>query len=372
MELSQNGSELKVPPRLETPLLLARTIRGLENISGREISDNGWGALESVSHREVFFRPSHANSEVLDLRTVDDVFLVVHVAQEVGTTKADLADFGARLREEEFRTQVLAAMSEFPHYAGRMLSPQFNVSASFLGKRNYTRFDIEDVVGEAICQSIQGTYHSRRNEAVPPKETASWRVMIRDGEAVIAIRLGQSPLHRRAYKTASIPGTVHPPVAAAMAKLAEIHFGHKVLDPCCGAGTILIEAAIEEPGAHYRGFDASPESLAAAIENSESFEVVECSLGDAGRLALGDSTIDRIVVNPPWGQQVDARETLLDRPAALWLEARRVLREDGLLVALMDFPREVRSILERFFTIKETIPVSLFGSHPEIVLARPR
>jgi len=361
-----------MPYELDKPLMLARTIRGLEAFGDQEITDNGWGRVEATGHREVFFTPSHITTELLDLKTVDDVFLVAAIISDIGTTKADLINFGNRLQTADFRLKLAAVSRWFPDYADRALPSELNVSASFLGKRNYTRFDIEDAIGAVLEQSTKGSYHTRRDGAIPPTESASWRVMIRDREAVIAVRLATAPLHRRPYKVASIPGTVHPPVAAVMARLAEIHSGHKVLDPCCGAGTILIEAANIEPGAHYHGRDISDESLTAARENSAGVDTVIWSQGDAGRLDLVSGSMDRVLVNPPWGQQVDSQKTLMHGRLALWSEIRRVLRDNGLLTALVHSPEDEEMMVKAGFVVQSRFPLSLFGSHPEIIVAELR
>ncbi|QYC43870.1 Ribosomal RNA large subunit methyltransferase K/L [Nonomuraea coxensis DSM 45129] len=92
-------------------------------------------------------------------------------------------------------------------------------------------------------------YHSRRGGARPPGGATAWRVTIEDERAVIAVRPAPRPLHRRAYKTASVRGTLHPPPAAAMGELAGLAGAGTaaagvgtVLDPCCGAGTTLRKA----------------------------------------------------------------------------------------------------------------------------------
>ncbi len=69
------------------------------------------------------------------------------------------------------------------------------------------------------------------------------RLFIEHAEALVGLRLGATPLHRRSYKQAQRPGSLKPPVAAALLELLAPQPGERLLDPCCGVGTILVEAA---------------------------------------------------------------------------------------------------------------------------------
>ncbi|WP_369174801.1 hypothetical protein AB5J49_45920 [Streptomyces sp. R28] len=80
-------------------------------------------------------------------------------------------------------------------------------------------------------------YHARRHGELAPPGHSGWRLTPDGTHATLLLRLGRRPAHRRAYRNATIAGTLHPPVAAAMAQAAELRPGQRVLDPCCGAGT---------------------------------------------------------------------------------------------------------------------------------------
>ncbi|MBP2350915.1 23S rRNA G2445 N2-methylase RlmL [Kribbella aluminosa] len=73
-------------------------------------------------------------------------------------------------------------------------------------------------------------------------------------------------------------------VAAAMAHLADLAPGHDVLDPFCGAGTVLLEAQVLEPDARYVGVDRAQGTIAAAQANASALQrEVTWRLGDARR-----------------------------------------------------------------------------------------
>ncbi|XP_019060212.1 THUMP domain-containing protein 2 isoform X4 [Fukomys damarensis] len=89
-------------------------------------------------------------------------------------------------------------------------------------------------------------------------------VHLNDIYTVAGIPLFRVPLASRTYiKTAGLRSTI----AWAMASLAEIKVGTFVLDPMCGLGTILLEAAKEWPDGYYVGADVSDSQLLGAWDN---------------------------------------------------------------------------------------------------------
>ncbi|MFI6733316.1 RNA methyltransferase [Nonomuraea sp. NPDC050451] len=345
---------------------VARAVHGIEPLVATEIRRSRLGVVRGVRHREVWFEAA-PGADLLGLRTADDVLLAAAVVDGIGHGRSAL------------RRLALAARSV---NAGGLGCPGsgVEVSASFVGRRNYTRFEIEDAVGAELARPLRLPYHSRRDGARPPRDAMSWRVTIEGDRALIALRLADRPLHRRAYKTDSIRGTLHPPVAAAMAALARLGEAGTVLDPCCGAGTTLIEAHALASGARLLGFDHDPAALRAATANARAGSgggaTADARVGggggaafgwgvaDGGRIPVADGSVDRVLVNPPWGRQVPPRGLLARDLGPLWREVRRVLAGDGLAVAL------VHDGVPRGFVLEEAVRVSLSGQHPVIAVLR--
>src|SRR5690606_6071122 len=151
--------------------------------------------------------------------------------------------------------------------------------------------------------------------------------------ALVGMRLAAAPLYKRAYKQEHVPGSLKPSVAAALLFLADITPGQHVLDPCCGAGTILIEAAAI--GAKARGGDQEDTAIAAARANAEAAGVtIEVQTWDARTLPLEDASVDAVVTNLPWGRQVEVDAGLADFYRAVCAEMERVLVEGGRIVLL--------------------------------------
>ncbi|MFI7699175.1 TRM11 family SAM-dependent methyltransferase [Nonomuraea sp. NPDC049480] len=347
---------------------VARAVHGIEPLVATEIRRSRLGVVRGLRHREVWFEATDETG-LQGLRTADDVLLGAAVVGGVGHDRAALRRLAGAARELD--TGRLAGKLE----GAARPAGGLEVSASFVGRRNYSRFEIEDAVGTELARALRLPYHSRRGGGRPPGDAMSWRVTIEGDQALIALRPADRPLHRRPYKTASIRGTLHPPVAAAMAELARLEGARTVLDPCCGAGTTLIEAhallqASAAPRPRLLGFDHDPSALAAAAANARAAlgggraSPFGWAVADGGRIPVPDGSADRVLVNPPWGRQVPPRGLLAGDLGLLWREVRRVLAADGLAVAL------VHEGLPRGFAVEEAVTVSLSGQHPVIAVLR--
>ncbi|MCT2582515.1 methyltransferase domain-containing protein [Actinophytocola gossypii] len=326
-----------------------------------EIRERALGQVNQVGHREVWFDTATPGPAVLDLRTADDVLLIAAVVDGIGTTRADLRHLTRAARTLPLRG-LLALRSRC---GGPAEFDGVDVSASFLGRRAYTRYDIEDAVGEALSQVIGTPYRSRRGGQAPPPDSLPWRVTIAGERAVVSLRVGARPLHRRSYRTASRPGSLHPPLANALVRLAAPAPGARLLDPCCGTGTIPIEAALDR-GLKCVGADHAPAAITAARTNDVTAHVTWL-LADAARLPIDTESIDAVVGNPPWHRQVTPSGQLARDPARFWTELTRVLRPGGRAVLLQP---DKDLIAPAGLLPVSCWPISLNGRHPVIVLAR--
>jgi 23S rRNA G2445 N2-methylase RlmL len=348
---------------LPSPLFFARTVHGLEGLAATELESLGC-TIVSHGKRQLILRAPGDRDE--QPRLLDDLFALLASTEDPGRTKAGLDRAVARLRPVE---------NDEP----------YSITASFAGARNYNRYDIED----AVARIIGGRYRSRRGGVQPPPGTADFRVSLGLSGLLVGRRVADRPLHRRAWKVATIAGTLHPPVAAAMAQLADIKPGHRVIDPCCGAGTLLIEAAGLCPGAEFRGSDISVDALTAAAVNGPHLGWKQY---DTTRLPDATGSVDRIIVNPPWGVRLPALRATAER------EWHRVLRPGGILVCLIPGPpprqadagppggrveaglaggRVEAGLAGGLFgagltgwRVEAAYPISLAGPHPWIVVAR--
>jgi tRNA (guanine6-N2)-methyltransferase len=270
--------------------ILARTLRGLEWIAAAEVQAALRPPRIEHGHRELRFSVPELTDELTAPGTVDDVFVVADSIEGIDRSRESLR----RLAVAQLDLDAYAAL------LGRAELKTFDVVGSFVGKRNYSRFEIEDALGSALAAASGWTYLSRSG-GEPARGELSLRVHVVESEATLAVRIARVPLHRRAYRVASRPGALHPPLARALALLAGLRPGLTLADPFCGTGTIPIEAKLACPDLHASGSDLDPEAVEAARRNAEAAGVdLELAVRDASDLRVAD----RVATNPPWESAV--------------------------------------------------------------------
>ncbi|XP_047458238.1 THUMP domain-containing protein 2 isoform X2 [Mugil cephalus] len=117
--------------------------------------------------------------------------------------------------------------------------------------------EVSKVIGVSLCRLL-GWKADLKN---PELEI---NIYLSDDHCLLGIPLTRLPLANRSYiKTTGLRSTV----AWAMASLAHIKPGFRVVDPMCGVGTILMEAAQEHEEACFLGVDIDDGQLQKASEN---------------------------------------------------------------------------------------------------------
>jgi 23S rRNA G2445 N2-methylase RlmL len=359
--------------------LVARSVRGLE----WAVADEVRGRLPDASAitlaaREVSFRlPGLASPGLagrLGLRLADDLFLAAGTVTGVGRTRdvpPAVAAGGARL---DWATALasLKAVRELPG------DPAFDVVASLLGRRNYNRFDLENAIGRALAPVLQGTFLARSAEGgLAGEPDLTVRVFVSEDAARLALRVARHPLHRRPYKQDTAPGTLHPPVAAAMARLAAGTAAGTVAqtmaDPFCGDATIAIEAALAFPSGRVLAGDIDAARVGHARGNAARAGVsLALAELDAGALPWPAGSIDALVTNPPWNLAVDAGGLLRSSLEPFWRQVPRLLRPGGRACLIADaglgLPGQLR---ERGYQVALAAQVRLAGRVSDLILCAP-
>lgn len=337
------------------------TTRGLEAISSQEVIALDGAAVDSLAYRRVAGTFQGWPGELLNLRTVDDVFVDLTKWKEVGRPRATLEVLRQNSRELDLG-QAVAACAQV-----RPVDPRrgFTVTASFIGKRNYTTTEIKTAVAAGVRDRYGWQYLPTESGT-----DVNLRIFIEHELAYVGVRLGARPLHERTYKQKQLPGSLKPPVAAAMLSLAQGGSGEELLDPCCGAGTILIEAASQ--GWLAAGGDLHPAALQAARRNAATAGAsVNLARWNVLHLPLAQASIKHLVCNLPWGRQIAASAgASLERFCAqACAEFRRVLAPGGNLVLLTNQPEWLQF---EDLSLDLQIEISLFGQTPTIkVLSSP-
>nr|XP_025874766.1 THUMP domain-containing protein 2 isoform X1 [Vulpes vulpes] len=202
----------------------------------------------------------------------------------------------------------------------------FRVSCRCSGAiaKTFTAQEVGRVIGIAVMKQF-GWKADLRN---PNLEIF---IHLNDVYSVVGIPVFRVPLASRAYiKTAGLRSTI----AWAMASLAEIKAGAFVLDPMCGLGTILLEAAKEWPDVYYVGADASDSQLLGACDNlkaaglKDKIELLKVSVIE---LPLPSESVDIIISDIPFGKKFKLRKDI----KSILQEMERVLHVGGTIVLLL-------------------------------------
>jgi tRNA (guanine6-N2)-methyltransferase len=331
--------------------IFALTTRGLEAVSADELAEIPGVTVIETAYRRVAANVEGSPESLLHLRTVDDVYVYMETWHGMRHTRDMLSVI------EQWSEQLDVQMAAQVCASLRPVRPQplFSVTASFVGKRNYSADEIKNAVANGIYTSQGWTYTGNDRDA-----DFNLRVFIEHEVAYVGMRLGKSPLHERAYKQEQRAGSLKPSVAAAMLRLADVKPGMPLLDPCCGVGTILIEGAAI--GAIAQGGDMDAEAVTAAQANAAAF-TIQIQKWDARELPLEAQTVARIVTNLPWGKQITIDDDLGRFYREVCGEMERVLIPAGRVAVLTSTPH-----LLQFdqLQLENAIEISLFGQTPTI------
>ena len=136
-------------------------------------------------------------------------------------------------------------------------------------------------------------------------------------------------------------GSLPPPIAAAMAFMTRPAGDDTILDPVCGSGTLLAEAAGYAPGARLIGADQDLQAVKTARRNLKGFGTAEIDHADARALDLPDGSVSLVLANLPFGKQygdVAENRTLY---AEVLGEVRRVAAPKGFRAAVLASDRSL-------------------------------
>lgn len=349
----------------------ARCLRGLERIAQEEISQLTGASLNQEEIRTLFFRYEGNPADLLGLRCVDDVFFHLGEIKDLDHTRATLYSLPESLEHLQLSFDpYIQLLKEIRNLSN---PPSYTLTVGLQGKKNFSRFEIATQVLPIFEKKLSGQYIP--NQPGSAGADLDFRLLMEGNALQLGLRLSKQPLHRRPYKRHNLPGSTKPPLAYVLAKLAEIQAGDVVLDPCCGVGTLLIEAALAFPAKTYMGNDINEESIALAVKNAEAAQVdISFMKGDAKALAIPAASVDKIISNPPWGRQVSEQEDLAALYKGLFTHSYRLLKVGARMVLLTDRSGWMNDFLETssLFLLLQEIELSLFGSIVKIYVLKKR
>jgi len=323
---------------------------GLETIAGEEIAQTLGGKVKRSGGGILVFRLDDIDRDILQLRTTEDVFLYGWGTDELSYRAKDL-DQIERWTERNVRWDDLLKI----HHAVRPKpkgKPTYRYVAQMDGVHGYRRVD-------ALKAMARGLSGKLPNSWKPAEENASveiW-ITIRGATAICGIRLSDKTMRHRTYKHEHLPASIRPTVAGAIVRLADLKPNQTVLDPMCGAGTLLCEAYLSVKGRksadgggwnlNFLGGDIDASHVRAAQVNLRQFHIADVREWDARELPVEDASVDRVVCNPPFGKQLSTPEGILPLYRESVREMDRVLRPGGKAVLIVADAKALRAAVER-------------------------
>jgi tRNA (guanine6-N2)-methyltransferase len=361
---------------------------GLEEVAADEIRAELGGDIKRAAHGFVVFRLPEIDRGVLQLRTTEDVFLYAWGTDELSYRATDLDSIRRWTAKDANWAELLRI-----HHAVRPKpkgKPTYRLVAQMTGERGYRRVDAQKAMARGLGGKLPASWR-------PAEENASVEIWltIHGATAVCGLRLSDRTMRHRTWKLEHFPASLRPTMAAAMVRLAQIKPGNVVLDPMCGAGTILAEAwfatrrlrlsahvqpsgssgssdASAEPQAvSLLGGDIDPHHVGFAKTNLRQLAEVPIETWDARRLPLKDAGVDRVICNLPFGKQLSTAEEIGPLYQRAVKEMNRVLKPKGRAVLLVAEASELKDAIRPGGWKQEGfVPVRILGQRAAILVYR--
>ena len=202
---------------------------------------------------------------------------------------------------------------------------------------------------DAICDRFREKY-GERPDVDKENPDVQFHVHIHKDNAILYLDSSGESLHKRGYKVSTHPASINEITAAAMVALSGWDGNCDLIDPMCGGGTILIEAAMQAlniPAGYYRekfgffnwlnfdrltwkkiinesvinadipidlyGYDCNPRFLGMAKANIEKARLEDFILLNKRdmRTVKPKRTPSTLIFNPPYGERLEMEDNNL-------------------------------------------------------------
>lgn len=206
--------------------LIAPCHFGMEAVLKREILDLGY-EISAVDNGKVTFRADaegicRAN---IFLRTTERILLKV-------------AEFKAYTFDELFENIKALPWDRYIPKDGKF----WVAKASSVNSQLFSPSDIQRIVKKAMVESLKQTY--RQEWFAEDGAEYPLRISILKNVVTVGLDTTGTSLHKRGYRKYTAPAPVTETLAAAILLLSPWKKDRILVDPFCGSGTILIEAAM--------------------------------------------------------------------------------------------------------------------------------
>jgi putative N6-adenine-specific DNA methylase len=318
--------------KMKTYTLISPCFFGVEKMLAREIKDLGFEIIKTEDGRVTYKTDETGIAKAnMWLRTAERVHLKI-------------AEFEARSFDELFENTKRINWAKYIPYGA-----QFPITkASSIKSKLYSIPDIQSIVKKAVVESLKKSY-MEDGLLKEDKEKYPIYVFIHKDKVTLSIDTTGDALHKRGYREKANKAPIRETLAAAIMSLVPWKPGRLLVDPMCGSGTILIEAAMKginmAPGLNREfisekwrtmdkkiwwdvrkdaydkiqdldfkiyGYDIDDEALEIARENAEIAGVdkyIEFNYGNAEFFSSKEE-YGFIVTNPPYGERLEDVDTV--------------------------------------------------------------
>jgi len=311
--------------------LIATATFGLEAVVKREIENLGYKISLSEDAKISFVGDERAVVRAnLWLRSADRVLI-------------KMAEFKALEFEDLFQQTKAIHWEEWIPPDGR-----FTVSGTSVKSKLHSVPACQSIVKKAVVERLKEFYgldHFAETGADYPI-----KVTILKDRATITLDTSGAGLHKRGYRINDVAAPIKETLAAAMVQLSFWKEGRLLVDPCCGSGTIPIEAAMigkniapglnrkfvseeweaispslwkeerrnafeaikQEAEIRIHASDIDPKAILAAQENAAEAgvdDVIEFRTLDIAKLRTQEPG-GIIITNPPYGERIGEKKEI--------------------------------------------------------------
>jgi len=204
---------------------IASTAFGMEGMTGRDLKHLGMENVRVMDTGGAMFEGGFADAfrANLWLRTCDRILLV-------------MAQFEARSYEELFQ-----GVKAVDWEALMPADAAFPIRAKCVKSQLMSPSDVQKIGKRAMVERMKAAYGMDWF----PETGVTFQVdiSIRNDLVTVAVDTSGEPLSRRGYRTWNGEAPLRETLAAALVLQSGWHPWQRLYDPCCGTGTLLIEAA---------------------------------------------------------------------------------------------------------------------------------
>ena len=239
--------------------LIAKTFQGLEEVLAQELIELGADEVQ-IGRRMVSFRGDKAMMYRANfcLRTAVRIL-------------KPLKHFRAKDPEDVYRAVKSVDWSEILDINTSFVVDTTVYSTEFRNSK-FVAYKVKD----AIVDYFMETQQQRPNISITNPDLRL-NIHIAEDDCTLSLDSSGESLHLRGYRTATVEAPINEVLAAALIKMSGWKFDCDFIDPFCGSGTLLVEAALMArnifPGVFRKKFgfenwkDFDPELLRAIFDD---------------------------------------------------------------------------------------------------------